>query len=477
MKQFSLLNIFFIAGVTAIGTAMVFLRPDSLSLLKALLAIAIVIVGGVPAVVYLLQPAAKRSTFPLMSLTGVFYGVFFGLPAFFTDFLSDPTTHKIRVYEAPPLNSISLEAQILVLVGLSTMLLVWSFSKNKVFHFLPKFTLPTPHNPNAVIALAWALAIANISYDLFPVMRTIPSIGQFLQPAGYVAFAIFLISLMRKELSRANCVAYFCVLLPAWIAVLFTTGFLTSILLLAVLYLALSFCSKQSFPWKTILLVLLLFVIVYPNVTLYRYAAWRQNPDMTIPEKVLSFIDIVGSASLKMSFGDKPMKPRFGGLVMRVSLILPMSHVVESTPEKIEYWNGATYKTLFIGWIPRFIWRDKPEERWGNEFGRRYNFLSDSNRSMSLNIPWIIEMYANFGRFGVVFGMALVGLFLGAFDRLLNSPQAKPLEQAIGASILLPLFYQESNFTVMTGSLLPLIACLWLYFAVGLRLKFPFKSS
>ncbi len=44
--------------------------------------------------------------------------------------------------------------------------------------------------------------------------------------------------------------------------------------------------------------------------------------------------------------------------------------------------------------------------------------------------------------------------------------------------VLLPLFYQESNFSLMTGSLLPLTVSLWLYFTVGLRVPLPgFRSS
>ncbi len=47
------------------------------------------------------------------------------------------------------------------------------------------------------------------------------------------------------------------------------------------------------------------------------------------------------------------------------------------------------------------------------------------------------------------------------------------LEFVTGTTILLPLFYQESNFSVMTGSLLPLTVSLWVYFTVGLRVPLP----
>jgi len=82
-------------------------------------------------------------------------------------------------------------------------------------------------------------------------------------------------------------------------------------------------------------------------------------------------------------------------------------------------------------------------------------------------------MYANFGRAGVILGMALVGLLFGFLERFLARPGMTALEFVTGTAILLPLFYQESNFSLMTGSLLPLTVSLWLYFTVGLRAPLP----
>ncbi|MCZ6610897.1 MAG: hypothetical protein O7A66_12935 [Alphaproteobacteria bacterium] len=137
------------------------------------------------------------------------------------------------------------------------------------------------------------------------------------------------------------------------------------------------------------------------------------------------------------------------------------------------YWGGETYKPFFTSMIPRAVWPGKPEERAGNAFGRRYGILTEAERRMSVNIPWTTEMYANFGRVGVVLGMGLVGALFGFLERFLARPGMAPLEFATGAMILLPLFYQESNFSLMTGSLLPLTVSLWLYFTVGLRVPLP----
>ena len=86
---------------------------------------------------------------------------------------------------------------------------------------------------------------------------------------------------------------------------------------------------------------------------------------------------------------------------------------------------------------------------------------------MSLNLPWIVELLANFGRWGVFWGMALIGVFLAFLDRVFNSKGMTQFECIFGLSIIFPLVIPESNFSLMTGSLLPLFVSLYVYFTGG----------
>ncbi len=453
------------------------LRPDTLELSNALLAIAIIWVGLLPGIVYLHQPDAARWPFPLMPLTGLFYALFFGMPAFFTDYLIGPHDQRIQFYGRAFLESVSLEAQVLVSVGMALMFLSWIAARNIIFRSLLSFTLPERRDHRAILVLTWALAISNLAYWALPEVRALPSVGQFLQPAGFVAFAIFYLMDKRGELSRLNRAIYFLLVLPLWIGLFFATGFLTPIILLITFWLTLRFLTTATLPWKLAFVIPLLLIFVYPHIVTYRALYWTAGLDTPVYAKVVGLAKIVSQNSLEQGLNSQGGNRPFTGLVRRGSLILPFSHVVNITPEFVDYWDGATYKTLFIGWIPRFIWREKPQERWGNEFGRRFLIIGSDTYTTSINIPWITEMYANFGRTGVLLGMLLAGLFLGFFERLLNSRQAGRLEQAIGFAVIFPLFFQESNFTLMTGSLLPLALCLWLYFTIGLRVLFPWGDK
>lgn len=458
-----------VAGVAG-SVALVATRADSLALVNAALAIAIIWVGLAPGFLYLRQPAEARYAFPLMPLTGLFYAVFFGMPAFLADYLIDPNGYGgIEFYQYSFVDSVSTEGQGLLLAGMIGMFLTWEVCRRWAFRWLPRFSVPGSRDDRAVVILAWGLAIAHIAYQVVPAVRALPSVGQFIQPAGFVAFAVFYLLLARRRLSRGQTIAYFLLVLPVWVGHLLASGYVSSLFLLLAFWLALRYAESNILPWKFIVATPLLLLIAYPNLQEFRSIYWRSKADTSPLEKVTGLAEIIYRQVRDHGLGSAMGDRTYGGIVRRVSLLLPYSHVVESTPEKVPYWDGRTYQTLLIGWVPRFVMPDKPEERWGNEFGRRYSILRPDQRLMSINIPWVTEMYANFGRIGVLLGMTAVGLFLGFLDRLLNSPSRRLLEFSVGSAILLPLFNQESNFTLMTGSLLPLCISMWLYFFFGLR--------
>jgi len=432
-----------------------------------------------------------------MALCGIFYAVFFGLPAFLMSNLTSiygsqqmgcsPFRQCINYYNLTIIETISREALALILVGLAMMFGAWILGNRIVFARIPalKFggiehvsrapgaSVSPAHDiaPGITLGLAIFLALANLAYWAVLSVRELPSVGQFLQPAGYVAFGLLYLLRANGRLPRWLTIVYFWVILPLWLMNMAVTGFLTPIILLICLWLALRTHTFGSIPWKPALAGVLVFVWIYPHISEYRANYWRLQKDEPTITKLAGFGNILIERTWSNGLGSKHFSTRpFQGLVQRLSLNLQFSTVVDKTPDRIPYWQGTTYRSLFLSWVPRVVWKGKPEERWGNEFGRRYQFLAPENTSMSVNLPWLVELYANFGAKGVVIGMLLIGLLLAFLERLLSRPESDTVSKAVGAAVLLPLFYHESNFTVMTGSLLPLIFCLWIYFNVPARL-------
>ena len=228
-----------------------------------------------------------------------------------------------------------------------------------------------------------------------------------------------------------------------------------------------------------------MLILLYPVMTNFRHLAWPSSNRSIPTESAFDKLKLFGQATKNyIGLGDslyerelyslrlKMSQSRNVGLIRRSGLIFTFSHVVNSSPEKIPFWKGKTYEPIFFNWIPRLIWPQKPEEKIGNMFGRRYLIIDQRDDPpdyhTSINLPWITEAFANYGYAGVIVGMALIGVFLSLLECFFNRPGASILQYSIGSNMLLPLFFQDSNFTLMTGSLLPLTVCMWIYFSIGL---------
>jgi hypothetical protein len=475
------------SAILAVCTLLVIFRDGWLPLDRALLASAVICIGCMPSVGYLAMLPSHRPALPLMALCGIFYAVFFGFPCFLISNLTSVySSQRINYYNLNISETISRESLALIVGGLLMMFGAWILGKRIVFARLPalKFggferisrapeasvSVANDMASGVTLCLAMFLALANLAYWAVPSVRGMPSIGQFLQPAGYVAFALLYLLKANDRLPKWLTIVYFGAVLPLWVAGMAINGFLTPIILLVCLWVALRMHAFGSIPWKISLAGALVFVWIYPHIAEYRANYWRLQKDEPAIEKLTGFGNMLVERSLSDGWGTKFSTRPFQGLVQRLSLNLQFSTVVDKTPDRVPYWQGATYRSLFLSWVPRVVWKDKPEERWGNEFGRRYQFLAPENTSMSVNLPWLVELYANFGAKGVVIGMTLIGLLLAFLEQFLNRPESDTISKAVGAAVLLPLFYHESNFTVMTGSLLPLIVCLWIYFNVPARM-------
>jgi hypothetical protein len=481
------------AAVVVGCVLLVILRDDWLSLDRALLSVAIICLGCVPGTLYISSDPAKRPPLPLMALAGLFYAVFFGLPAFLADqLIYTPVPGEKNpfavisglpvIYEFGVIEEISLMAQFFILIGMALMFGAWSFGRAVLFKRLPALAFGhagPDKNPDwpVLATLVGLLALSNLAYWTIPEIRGLPSVGQFLIPAGAIAFGAFYLMFAAKVIPKWLSLAYFFVLLPLWVGTLASHGFLTPIMLLACLWLALRIYSNGKIPWISLVSAVLIFIWMYPHLNEFRTEYWGANKGQSATEKVVAYANILLDRTFQGQFGTQhineagmpspsnKIKP-FQGIVQRISFNLLMSHVVDNTPNPIPYWEGTSYRSLMLSWVPRVIWKTKPEERWGNEFGRRYQLLTTDNTYMSLNLPWLVELYANFGAKGVVLGMTLIGLFMAFLERLLSRNESDLVSKGIGAAVLLPLFNQESNFTLMTGSLIPLILCLWVYFYV-----------
>jgi hypothetical protein len=138
------------------------------------------------------------------------------------------------------------------------------------------------------------------------------------------------------------------------------------------------------------------------------------------------------------------------------------SIVIKKTPEKVDFYYGKSYNGFIYKFFPRILVPSKPDEIFGNFWGKRYGHLSESDNVTSWNFPVLAEFYANFGTIACFIGM----FFIGCFLRLISVPitnYKKDIEGSlISISVFFQFVYQEYNLTLILGNLYISLICILL---------------
>ena len=385
---------------------------------------------------------------------------------------------QLILYRRVLLEPISPDVVLLAAAGIALIFATFFVVKRTLFARLPRFRLPGREpSPQVLTALYTMLLAASLAYHHIATVRALPSVGQFLDPAAYLALGGFYLQWRSGDLARWQVVVLLLVAAPLEFWWRLKYLFMTDLLMLPLFFVFVLWRERQ-FKLITALVVAGSLVAVSYSATIM--ARNHSSPADNRFVELASYIGKLVRGEAESRFPDQEevrsvvFDPRIAPLVARIGQIWVFQTVYERSPEPIPYLNGVTYRPLLTSFIPRFIYPDKPEERAGALFGNRYGFTPDTETSV--NIPWIIELLANFGPTGVLMGMVLFGLFLGFLDKVFNSGEMSDLEFLIGLTLFFRLCYQESNFSVMTGSLLPLFVSLVIYFCVGGRFSIILSS-
>ena len=428
-------------------------RPEMISPLGAILALMTCAIGMLPTVYYILR---DEKTVPFFPAVGLFQVFCFGLSPFLL---------HLAWADAPPiiywggrltLTQESIKTLVLVLVGTASLVSMFFLVRKRGLGWLPVPRIRERAGGNASLLLLCGLAAAHLAYKFVPGVSRIPSAGQFLESIGYVVFSALLVLLLkRRTRGLSTFLAAFALVLL--VAVRIETFNFTQIMLLSLCgigalvyaraYRIASFCA--------LLIVLSLPVYEFTSTVRYLDGGFLKKAEAL-------FLTIDGYRNGTRRGGTSATETG----VRRISHTWLFAHVVAKSPAEVPFWGGDTYKPLLTAMIPRAVWPGKPLEATGGLFGKRYDLLEPTSVT-SLNLPWHIETYVNFGSIGVVIGMALIGAFLAVVDKLLNAPGRREIEMGIGLGILMPLTFQDSNFSVMVGTLPQFVLCTYLYFLAG----------
>lgn len=433
------------------GIYAVFIQDyDTLTQAQAGYAALIVILGVLPGVVSLLD-RREAGLVVLMPLHGLFYSLSFGLPA-----LSDKTFW--RVSESGPIT----DALVLTVLGLICLYLGYYASREFGSRLRPINFLG--HVPlNRQISLAWVLYGMYLLLVFVPGLMALPSVGQMYAPLGYVSIGLLFVLGLDGNLPKGQQILLNAAIILT-VVIKLLSGSLADPVFLLVFLAILYWDKKRSIPWRFVLIGILIAVLLNPIKGAYRQATWFAESSQSNFEKAVQLYELAdayySSDDIFSTVGEDTTT------VNRLAHISIFSHVISMTPGQVPYWAGESYQTLWTSFIPRVLWPDKPKATIGQDFGHRYDLVGEHDEATSMNLPWLVEFYANFGALGVVGGMFAVGVLFRFLVQKFSASVSRRIEYVLGISLTFSLFYAESNFALMAGGVL----LTYLAFFVLLRL-------
>jgi O-antigen polysaccharide polymerase Wzy len=347
-------------------------------------------------------------TVPVVPLYSLIYSGMFGISIFLVDRLSTGIWGN-------PISNQAIEIALMLLIAGLLLLFVGYYGPlpTLIGAVIPRFTLSW-RNPNIVRISLWAMTLVGLIFA-FPNLPGLPLELAQLGSFGGDLFTLGVCGLLALQLTQGigttQSILLWFVFVPLRIVVGLASG-LTGAGLLPALTLCLVYASiRHKIPWTAIVLGACAFFVFRPVEGAFRVdnAASGVVADRPLSDKFHHFLGLTETI-VRLAF----IKPEVVLQVSahRLALTPTFAGIIEDTPRIVPYWGGATYYPILFKLIPRFIYPDKPEEITGQEFGHRYGLIDLENLNTSVNLPQIVELYANFGVAGVLLGMFLFGVII-----------------------------------------------------------------
>ena len=360
-----------------------------------------------PTLLFLSRDKPDRRV-PYFPLVNFLYFLYFGLPAFWPD---------VRLNIGLSYFSEATFSVFLVAGGLVMLQAAFYLPIGKPVDMLPRFESKIDLQNMAwwclIVGAATTVLPFAVIYGLVP--RAVEAVVASLSVLPVALLCGLLLLHLRGNL-RPLLQVLSALLFLLFVLAILAQGQLNRLVIIMLPMLFTFWVARGRLPLRALFAIVLALIILQNAKSEFRARTWG-NENLSIFERTATYFEVAYDtfSGQDMNVVDASRKAH-----RRINYVGIMSHVVATTGSRVPYWEGETYKNVLWGFVPRFIAPDKPTVGLGQVFGHRYGILHHSDRTTSLNTPQIVEMYANFGVLGVLFGMFLVGLYYRVLYRLLN---------------------------------------------------------
>jgi hypothetical protein len=423
--------------------------PSQIPFLTRALSVLLWELSVIPAINYLSRPAELRRPLPFIETISFIYGLYYAIPVVLNE--------VNRAWRASVDPSYGYDVPIqLALLGWAAMMATYFIASSVVGR--RKRPRPVPWYPPLITKWACGFVIAGIIVNGggFITGNNI-SVGgmiQFFVSLQWLGLGLLTVLLRRRELSRAGKITLF----GGFLVISGITLAQGNVLPIVMLGVVVAFAVIVGRPhvearWLIVGGFILICAVSFRGIMRdFRLTAWQGSIAFSQSEKFSLALTLM-SNRIKTEGIIATIAGGGSQTAQRSATMDIFADVIRRTPDEVPYWKGETYKSLVGAFIPRFLWPDKPVKGLGQAFGHRYRYLDPTNLSTAINLPILVEFYANFGSDAVVIGMLIVGLIYGTTASIVNRTGQSLILSMIGLTLLLPLLLIESDFSLVFGGL------------------------
>jgi hypothetical protein len=428
------------SGATALSGALAIANPSEYGMATRLLALAVIFIGTAPLARWLFQP--DRQGLPVFELFMVFHAICFGFAGLMPQASSLTTRSALSTDEWNA-------ALVAVAISLSCTVAGYYFGASRFARPRAAETWPFRLSPSLLSLAVPALLALVVAFFMFA--NSIPKdLHQTIQTVVLFWFIILVTAAFHRDIQglRRLVVIYALVPLNALLFSSFANATLYGMFGVLIPAALARFTASRRVPWLLAGLVVAMFLVFQPVKSEYRN---RVGGADSSPSAVVDFTSLAIERFSGQRDAGSTSWEWFAEAFRRLNHLHVTAAIMADTPGFVPYADGATYAPLFTKLIPRVVWPGKPIEAQGNAWAHRYGYLDGSDDVTSFNLPFLPEMYMNFGYPGIIVIGCALGLFMAfAATRLWMLDGDSSL---IAFSILtaLPLLTPESNLSLLAG--------------------------
>jgi hypothetical protein len=432
-------------GVAALGVLMLAVNPYSRPLWLGALATLVFWLGSLP--MYYFLKRGRSSQLPGFELHAIFLAVCFGLAGFFSlpqEGLGQGLTDEAMGWAL----SVALTSVLALSAGYYGSASLWRGVKP----WLNRWS----RGPQTLGQFGFACVTLAVPMEFARELFVVSGLSQAVSILINLGFYVLLLLSLGGQLGRLGRFVVYFVITPwmCFYASGLRTGQLAGIVTSIVWITLIIFRVKRRLPWSLLVISGLIFIVFQPVKFHVRSLSWGAERTLSSAETIIAYWQGLGDVYGSVSDGLARKSQAVDNAFSRINHLQTLAVVVRDTPDLVPFQLGQTYVPLFTKPIPRFLWPDKPVENIGNLWAQHYGLLGADDVSTSFNLPWVVEMYFNFGWWGVVLGLAGVGAVLRfLWERHFSAPQGA-IEYAFGLMILAAVCFAESNVSLQVGGVL-----------------------